>query len=103
MIAAIALASALLAYTPVFCKETLVWDAEPLALSYLVRVSFKGPDGIVYVQHYETEEARCAMFIPARRTCVVIVAAVYEGNTGDVYTLTSEPFEFKGCASRLQP
>jgi len=100
MIQALALAASLMSTQPVFCRETLVWDANPLAIGYTVLASFTGPDGIVYFQHWETTEAKCLLVTPYGRKCMVTVAALYEKANGDVYSLESEPFEFEGCASR---
>lgn len=100
MIQAIAYAIALMFNQPVFCKETLAWDANPLAIGYHVSMSFVGPDGKTYFQHYETDTARCELITPYDRPCMVTVGAVYKKENGDVYILTSEPFEFEGCASK---
>lgn len=100
MIGAISLALTLISTQPVFCNETLAWEGNPLAVSYAVSVSFEGPDGMLYFVNYETEEARCELLVPYGRKCMVMVAAVYRKDDGDVYTLTSEPFEFEGCASK---
>jgi hypothetical protein len=34
------------------------------------------------------------------RKCQVTVGAIYLKENGDVYTLSSEPFEFEGCRSK---
>lgn len=100
MIQAIAYALTLMTSQPVFCNETLVWDANFLAIGYLVTVSFEGPDGKRYFYTQEERTNSAQLLTPYGRTCNVSVSAIYLNGNGDPYTLTSEPFEFEGCASK---
>lgn len=100
MISAIALGMSLFMTQPVFCTETLAWDEGAQPEYYTVAVSFTGPDDKIYVYTMRTEEARCELLTPYDREITVTVGAVYHRPNGDVYTLTSEPFKFIGCASK---
>jgi hypothetical protein len=100
MIEAIAYALALMHTQPVFCRETLVWEDNPLAVAYSVAVSFEGPDKQQYIYTLATTTNEALLLAPYGRKCIVTVGAVYVRYDGDVYTLTSEPFEFEGCASK---
>ena len=100
MTGAISLAMTLLMQQPVFCHETLAWDGSGLAIGYTVAVSFVGPDEKYYMYTQRVDEARATLLTPYGRKCIVTVAALYRKENGDVYSLTSEPFEFEGCASK---
>jgi hypothetical protein len=100
MIQAIAYALALMTSQPVFCTETLDWDGSPFALGYIVTVSFEGPDKKLYSYSQTEKESRAQILTPYGRKVYIMVGAVYEEDNGDVYTLTSEPFQFEGCASK---
>jgi uncharacterized protein (DUF2344 family) len=100
MIQAIAYALTLMSSQPVFCTETLRWDDNPLAANHLITLSFEGPDGKMYFLNYETKESKIELMTPYGRKCTVTVAAVYYKPNGDMYTLSAEPFEFEGCASK---
>jgi hypothetical protein len=100
MIQAIAYALTLLTTQPVFCNETLVWDDNPLAIGYVVAVSFEGPDGKLYMYSQEEKTNSAQLLTPYGRKCQVTVGAIYMKDNGDVYTLSSEPFEFEGCRSK---
>lgn len=100
MIQAIAYMLALIANQPVFCTETLLWEGSPLAKYYIVTVSFHGPDEKFYSYSMEVEQSRAEILTPSKRKVFIMVGAVYEKENGDVYTLTSEPFQFEGCASK---
>lgn len=103
MIGAISLIMILWSNQPIFCNETLVWDANDLAIGYVVTVSFEGPDGELYVYTQREKEAKAKLFMPYGRKVYVMVGALYEKDNGDVYTLTSEPLIVEGCASKKKP
>ena len=84
---------------PVFCTEKLKWNEEHCA-GYIVAVSFTGPDDKIYTYTQRTETNECDLLTPYGRKVIVTVGAIYYHQNGDMYTLTSDPFEFEGCASK---